>query len=110
MTTREAPTRCGRCGHSYRSRNTAWVCQRCEADVIAEALEAIAGRLARAASARNICRYDGCLLIGSGSCPACQVRLARHHARSLQARNAGAATAPAGWVRKGLIYVKERAA
>jgi hypothetical protein len=91
---------CTYCGRSFRTYHPepGWVCESCEPDATADAVSAITSGLRRdVGTYGKTCQYDGCLLIGPGTCPACHLRLS----------GPGSATTPFGWIRKGLIYVKE---
>lgn len=65
-----------------------------------------------AAIARQVtttCPTDGCLLYLGEHCPACMTRLGIRP-RTTTAQQAPAAPPPPGWVRKGNILVRKRAA
>ena len=103
---------CPRCKNPYRTRADGWVCRACEAEGAIEALVGIATAVLRSATVTlATCPADGCLITPGEVCPACQARAAariRRHGSKITPR--GDARIPIGWVRKGPILVKRRAA
>ena len=119
---RERRITCPECGYAYRTRNPGWVCEACEPDVAAEAVPAILAAITadlrvsvhswlvnrHIPRTLDTCPHDGCLIEPGEDCPACRARVAKRHARDRARVPTGSVRQSAGWVRKGLIYVKKK--
>lgn len=102
---------CPVCGDTTRS-GISTVCRGCEPDVTRTGLISILNLLVdNLAPNTQLCPADGCLILTGEDCPACIVRRARTNATTAR-RPApqGRRLPPPGWVRKGGILVRKKAA
>lgn len=100
---------CPRCGDRYKA-NWEWVCTGCVIDEILEALTGVVAELERATNTTSICPADGCLLAVAETCPACILRR-QQTAQAMTARaSKGTVLPPLGWIRRGPILVRKKAA
>lgn len=107
---RERCLTCPSCHRKYRTNTIAWVCDRCGDDATVAAVAEITAGLLRQTSGLTTCPIDGCLIRPGENCPACQARAASRLTRCSATVRRGTVRLPLGWVRRGAILVKRKAA